>query len=216
MPSLRLLIADDHEIFRSGLRMLLELQPGWHVVAEAANGREAVAKAAETYPLVALLDIGMPFLNGLEAARRIVARHPRTKILMLTVHDSDAMIHKLLAVGATGYVFKTDAARDVVAAVEAVQDGKTFFTGKVAEIVLNGFMNRTRTYRVLSDNRLTPRQVEITQLLAEGRSTKEVAGMLGVSVNTMESHRNNIMHRLNCHSFAELVRYALRNKIIEA
>jgi len=216
MASLRLLIADDHEIFRAGLLMLLELQPGWRVVAEAANGREAVAKGAETSPDVAILDIGMPVLNGLEAARRIIDKRPRTKILMLTVHDSDAMIHKLLAVGARGYVFKTDAARDVVTAVEAVHDGKTFFTGKVAEIVLNGFMDRGRTCRVSSDNRLTTRQLEITQLLAEGRSTKEVAGLLGVSVNTMETHRNNIMHRLNCHSPAELVRYALRNQLIEA
>src|SRR6266851_2309128 len=121
MGSLRLLIADDHEIFRAGLRWLLELQPGWQVVAEASNGREAVTKAAETRPDVALMDIGMPVLNGLDAAHEIVQNGARTKIVMLTVYDSDAMIHKVLACGARGYVFKTDAARDLVNAVKAVQ-----------------------------------------------------------------------------------------------
>jgi DNA-binding NarL/FixJ family response regulator len=214
-----LLIADDHEIFRTGLRSLLEAQPGWQVVAEAANGREAVEKAEETCPDVALLDIGMPVLNGLEAALQIVHAGPRTKILMLTVHDSDAMIRKVLAVGARGYVFKTDAARDLVNAVKAVQGDGTFFTGNVAEMVLNGYVNDGKQTRVRGESpggRLTLRQREITQLLAEGHSTKEVATLLGVSVKTAETHRANIMRRLACHSIAELVRYALRNQIIEA
>jgi DNA-binding NarL/FixJ family response regulator len=215
--SLRLLIADDHEIFRAGLRGLLEIQPGWNVVAEAANGREAVAKSSETYPDVALLDIGMPVLNGLEAARHIIHRCPRTKILMLTVHDSDAMIRLVLGVGARGYVFKTDAARDLVDAVTAIQSDGTFFTGKVAEIVLNGFMNeRTQTDSGISPaNRLTLRQREVVQLIAEGRNTKEVATLLNISVKTAETHRSNLMRRLSCHSVAEVVRYALRNRIIE-
>jgi DNA-binding NarL/FixJ family response regulator len=218
MGSLRLLIADDHEIFRAGLRWLLEAQPGWQVVAEAANGREAVAKTTETRPDVALLDIGMPVLNGLEAANEIVQSGSRTKVLMLTVHDSDAMINKVVAVGARGYLFKVDAARDVVKAVDAVQSNKTFFTAKVADIVLNGFLsgaNQTRSGESPA-SRLTVRQREITQLLAEGRSTKEVARLLNLSVKTAETHRSNIMRRLNCHSAAELVRYALRNQIIEA
>jgi DNA-binding NarL/FixJ family response regulator len=216
--SLRLLIADDHEIFRAGLRGLLEVQPGWQVVAEATNGREAVAKAAETRPDVALLDIGMPVLNGLEAAHEILESGTRTKVLMLTVHDSDAMIHKVVAAGARGYVFKTDAARDVVKAVDAVHNNKTFFTAKVAEVVLNTFMNGgPQTADGESPaSRLTVRQREITQLLAEGRSTKEVATLLDLSVKTAETHRANIMRRLSCHSAAELVRYALRNQIIEA
>ena len=218
MGTLRLLIADDHEIFRAGLRWLLELQPGWQVVAEAANGREAVTKVAETRPDVALLDIGMPVLNGLDAAHEIVHSGARTKIVMLTVYDSDAMIHKVLACGARGYVFKTDAARDLVNAVKAVQSDTTFFTAKVAEVVLNGFNNnRSRTHADESPaSRLTVRQREITQLLAEGRSTKEVATLLDLSVKTAETHRANIMRRLSCHSAAELVRYALRNQIIEA
>jgi DNA-binding NarL/FixJ family response regulator len=216
MGSLRLLIADDHEIFRAGLRWLLEVQPGWQVVAEACNGREAVTKAAETRPDVALLDIGMPVLNGLDAAHEIVHSGARTKIVMLTVYDSDAMIHKVLACGARGYVFKTDAARDLVNAVKAVQSDTTFFTAKVAEVVLNGFNNRSRTPAESPVSRLTVRQREITQLLAEGRSTKEVATLLDLSVKTAETHRANIMRRLSCHSAAELVRYALRNQIIEA
>ena len=218
MGSLRLLIADDHEIFRAGLRWLLEVQPGWQVVAEAADGREAVAKAAETLPDVALLDIGMPVLNGLEAALQIVQSRPRTKIVILTVHNSDAMIHKVVAAGARGYVLKTDAARDLVTAVNAVQGDNTFFTSRVAEVVLNNFMSdATRTLAGESPaSRLTVRQREIAQLLAEGRSTKEVATLLDVSIKTAETHRTNIMRRLSCHSAAELVRYALRNQIIEA
>src|SRR6266403_4932044 len=136
MATLRLLLADDHHVVRAGLRCLLEGQPGWEVVAEASDGREAVAKAIETRPDVALLDIGMPDLNGLEAAHQIVQSLPRTKIVMLTVHDSEAMIHKVLAAGARGYLFKTDVARDLVAAITAVHADDTFFTAKVSEIIL--------------------------------------------------------------------------------
>ena len=218
MGSLRLLIADDHEIFRAGLRALLEAQPGWRVVAEAGDGRDAVKKAAETRPDVALLDIAMPFLNGLEAAQEIAQSCPRTKIVMLTVHDSDAMINEVLAVGARGYLFKSDAASDLVTAVNAVQGEGTFFTAKVADIVLTSFINNGARPAALASprSRLTARQREIAQLLAEGRTTKEVASMLNLSVKTAETHRANLMRRLNCHSAADLVRYALRNQIIEA
>jgi len=218
MGSVRLLIADDHEIFRAGLRALLEVQPGWRVVAEAADGRDAVKKAAETRPDVALLDIAMPFLNGLEAAQEIAQTSPRTKIVMLTVHDSDAMINEVLAAGARGYLFKSDAASDLVTAVNAVQGDGTFFTAKVADIVLTSFINSGARPAALASprSRLTARQREIAQLLAEGRTTKEVASMLNLSVKTAETHRANLMRRLNCHSAADLVRYALRNQIIEA
>lgn len=216
--SLRLLVADDHQIVRAGVRSLLEAEPGWQVVAEAADGREAVAKTAELRPDVVLLDIGMPVLNGLEAAWQIVESGSRAKILMLTVHDSDAMIRKVLAVGIRGYVFKTDAATDLVNAVKDVQNGNTFFTSRVAAVVLDGFIHyraRPPEGSVLP-GRLTLRQREVTQLLAEGHSTKEVATLLQVSVKTAETHRANVMRRLDCHSVAELVRYALRNQIIEA
>lgn len=197
---------------------MLEAEPGWQVVAEAADGREAVAKTAELRPDVVLLDIGMPVLNGLEAAWQIVESGSRAKILMLTVHDSDAMIRKVLAVGIRGYVFKTDAATDLVNAVKDVQNGNTFFTSRVAAVVLDGFIHyraRPPEGSVLP-GRLTLRQREVTQLLAEGHSTKEVATLLQVSVKTAETHRANVMRRLDCHSVAELVRYALRNQIIEA
>lgn len=218
LSSLRLLIADDHEIVRAGLRSLLETQAGWQVVAEAADGREAVSKTVELRPDVVLMDIGMPGLNGLEAACQIVQSGSRAKILMLTVHDSDAMIRRVLSVGVRGYVLKTDAARDLVNAVKDLQDGNTFFTSKVSEVVLDGFKNSRTGARESGSpaGRLTLRQREVTQLLAEGRSTKEVATVLAVSVKTAETHRANIMRRLGCHSAAELVRYALRNQIIEA
>ena len=164
-------------------------------------------------PDVALLDIGIPLLNGLEAARQIVQNSARTKILMLTVHDSEAMINKVLTAGVRGYLFKTDAARDLVSAVKALQSDNTFFTTKVAEVVLTSFAARPHVGESLG-GRLTHRQSEIIQLLAE--STKEVATLLNISVKTAETPRANLMRRLNCHSVAEVVRYALRNQIIEA
>jgi DNA-binding NarL/FixJ family response regulator len=216
MPPTRLLIADDHELIRKGLRHLLEEQAGWKVVAEARDGREAIAKAKETKPDVALLDIAMPLLNGLEAARQIDPTH--TKILILTMHDSDTMIRQVLDAGARGYLLKTDADRDLVAAVEAVRNNKTFFTAKVAQIILDGYLRKPESSKEEApvDSRLTPRQREILQLLAEGKSSKEVAVVLDMSVKTAETHRANIMRRLNCHSVTDLVRYAVRNEIIQA
>ena len=212
MESLRLLVADDHEIVRKGVRSLLEAQPGWQVLAEASNGREAVEKAKRLKPDVAVLDIGMPSLNGLEAARQILKNDPLIKIVILTMHDSDNLIREVLKVGARGYVSKTDAIRDLVTAINAVRSGVTFFTAKVAEVVLEGYLDKTGA----ADSRLTPRQREIIQLLAEGQSSKEIAVALGLSVKTAETHRAKIMKRLNCHSASEIVRYAVRNNIIEA
>jgi DNA-binding NarL/FixJ family response regulator len=212
MESLRLLVADDHEIVRKGVRSLLEAQPGWQVLAEACNGREAVEKAKRLKPDVAVLDIGMPSLNGLEAARQILKNDPLIKIVILTMHDSDNLIREVLKVGARGYVSKTDAIRDLVTAINAVRSGVTFFTAKVAEVVLEGYLDKTGA----ADSRLTPRQREIIQLLAEGQSSKEIAVALGLSVKTAETHRANIMRRLNYHSVSEIVRYAVRNNIIEA
>jgi len=218
MESLRLLVADDHEIVRRGLRSLIEAQPGWQVVGEASDGREAVEKAKQMKPDVTVLDIGMPALNGLEATRQMLKNDSRAKVLILTMHESDPLIRDILDAGARGYVLKTDASRDLVTAVNAVGSNKTFFTAKVAQMVLDGYLDKKpsgeRDGRN-SPSRLTPRQREIIQLLAEGKSSKEVAVALGLSVKTAETHRANIMRRLDCHSVSELVRYAVRNNIIE-
>ena len=218
MDALRLLVADDHEIVRKGLRSLLEAQPGWQVTAEASDGREAVEKAKAIKPDVTVLDISMPSLNGLEAARQMIKNDARAKILILTMHESDPLIREVLDAGARGYVLKSDASRDLVTAVNAVRSNKTFFTAKVAQIVLEGYLDKKpkKQERDLAHSRLTPRQREIVQLLAEGKSSKEVAVALGLSVKTAETHRANIMKRLDCHSVSELVRYAVRNNIIEA
>jgi DNA-binding NarL/FixJ family response regulator len=218
MEALRLLVADDHEIVRTGLRSLLEAQPGWQVTAEASDGREAVEKAKEVKPDVAVLDISMPSLNGLEAARQMLKNDARAKIVIFTALESDALIREVLDVGARGYVLKTDASRDLVSAVNAVRSNKTFFTAKVAQIVLDGYLDKKPRKQDANapKSRLTPRQREIVQLLAEGKSSKEVAVALGLSVKTAETHRANIMRRLDCHSVSELVRYAVRNNIIDA
>lgn len=218
MESLRLLVADDHEIVRKGLRSLIEAQPGWQVVGEASDGREAVEKAKQMKPDVTVLDIGMPALNGLEATRQMLKNDSRAKVLILTMHESDPLIRDILDAGARGYVLKTDASRDLVTAVNAVGSNKTFFTAKVAQMVLDGYLDKKPIEDRDGQNsasRLTPRQREIVQLLAEGKSSKEVASALGLSVKTAETHRANIMRRLDCHSVSELVRYAVRNNIIE-
>lgn len=214
----RLLLADDHEIVRRGLRALLEAEPGWEVVAEAADGRDAIEKARETKPDVAILDISMPLLNGLEATRQIMSSVSQTKVLILTVHDSDPLIQQVLETGARGYLLKTDAAGDLVAAVDALRRNKTFFTPKVAQMVLEGYLHKDLNNATpgVGAYRLTGRQREIVQLLAEGKSSKEVASTLGLSVKTAETHRANIMRRLDCHSVTALVRYAIRNQIIDA
>ncbi len=212
MDSVKLLVADDHEIIRNGVRSLLEAQPGWQVMAEASNGREAVEKANRLKPDVAVLDIGMPSLNGLEAARQILRNDPHIKIVILTMHESENLIREVLRVGARGYVSKADAIRDLVTAIKAVRRGLTFFTAKVDEVVLESYLGNTGA----TCSRLTPRQREIIQLLAEGQTSKEIAVTLGLSVKTAETHRTNIMRRLNCHSISEIVRYAVRNNIIEA
>ena len=214
MECLKLLVADDHEIVRNGVRSLLEAQPGWQVMAEASNGREAVEKAKRLRPDVAVVDIGMPVLNGLEAARQMMKNDPHIKIVILTMHESENLIREVLKVGARGYVSKTDAIRDLVTAINAVRSGVTFFTAKVAEVVLEGYLDKDKSGA--TNSRLTPRQREIIQLLAEGQSSKEIAVALGLSIKTAETHRANIMKRLNCHSASEIVRYAVRTHIIEA
>ena len=214
MPSLRILIADDHEVFRRGVRGVLEEQPGWQVVGEAGNGRRAVEMARELQPDVVVLDISMPELNGLDATRQILQVSPASEILILTLHDSEQLAEEVLKAGVRAYILKSDAAQDLVAAVSALQRHTPLFTSKIAGMVLEGFLHSTKSSRsaqIAVD--LTAREREIVQLLAEGKSNKEVATTLGISVKTAETHRANVMHKLGLHSTAELVRYALRNRI---
>jgi len=212
----RILIADDHEVVRKGLVALLQQQPDWQVCGEAGDGREAVDKAQQLKPDVVILDIGMPSLNGLEATRQILKTNPHARILILTLHDSDQVVRDVLNAGAKGSLLKSDAARDLVAAVEALRRDKTYFTSKVASMVLEGYLKGSTgpAPAPVSRNRLTPREREIVQLLAEGKSTKEVAVALGLSVKTAETHRSNIMRKLQLHSVSDLVLYAVRNNIV--
>jgi len=183
---------------------------------EAADGREATEKVRELKPDVIILDIGMPGLNGLEATRQIMKEDPRARVLILTLHDSDQVVREVLNAGARGFLLKSDAARDLVVAVEAVRRDKTYFTSKVAAMVLEGYL-KGGTQAVAASvgrDRLTPREREVVQLLAEGRSTKEVASALGLSVKTAETHRSNIMRKLQLHSVSDLVLYAVRNNIV--
>lgn len=217
---LRILIADDHEVARRGVRALLESHAGWEVCAEAGDGRDAVEQAVTTKPDVVLLDIGMPNLNGLEAARQISAALPDAGILILTMHDTDNMVREVLRAGARGFLLKSDAGRDLIAAVEAVGLQRTFFTPRVSQMVLNGFLDRERKDDSpapveFSGDLLTSREREVIQLLAEGRTSKEVAVTLNLSVKTAETHRTNLMRKLNLHSVADLTRYAVRNGIVQ-
>jgi len=215
MP-LRILVADDHEVVRRGLCSLLRGQPEWEVCGEASDGREAVEKASQLKPEIVILDIGMPNLNGLEATRQIMKANPQTKVLILTLHDSEQLVRDILDAGARAFLLKSDAARDLIAAVEALRKGKIYFTPKVGALVLEGYLQRDKaTPEPQPRHRLTTREREIVQLLAEGKSSKEVAVALGVSVKTAETHRANIMRKLELHSVSSLVLYAVQNNIVQ-
>ncbi len=214
MKPVRILVADDHEVVRQGVRAVLEGQTGWSVCGEARSGREAVAKATDLRPDVVVLDITMPELNGLEAARQI-RRAVSAKVLILTVHESDQVLTDVLDAGAHGYVLKSDAGRTLVEAIGAVLGGQTFCTERVHGVA----GRRTGTRRAEADRRapgrLTPRQREVVQLLTEGKSNKEIGVVLGITTKTAETHRAHILAKLHLHSMSELVRYAIRNRIIE-
>jgi DNA-binding NarL/FixJ family response regulator len=213
---LKILVADDHDIIRRGLKQLLTSRPGWEICAEAKTGREAVALAEQFKPDIVVMDISMPDLNGLEASQRIHKAFPKTGIVILTLHFSDQLVRDIVAAGARAYIMKSDADRDLVSAVEALANRRTFFTARAADMLLNGFSSQgTAEPQAIKKDRLTPREREIVQLLAEGKSSKEVAVALGISVKTAETHRANIMRKLELHSVSELVRYAVKNQIIE-
>lgn len=210
----RILLADDHSIVRRGLRQLLEEQQGWEIVGEAANGRQAVEMAKKLMPHVAIFDLQMSELNGLEATRQLRHALPSTEVLIYTMHDSEQLIREVLATGARGYLLKSDAPRHIVDAVEALAQHKPFFNWKVSETMLDGFLRGEARLceRSISDP-LTGREREIVQLLAEGRSNKQISLYLDISVKTVETHRATIMKKLHAHSIVDIVRYAVRNKL---
>ena len=214
--SISILIADDHDVVRRGLKSLLQSRPGWEVCAEASDGREAVELAKQFTPQVVVLDVTMPGLGGLEATRQILAALPRTEILILTMHESEELVAEVLEAGARGFVLKTDSGRDLLRAVEAVSEHNTFFTTKIAEMVLHGYLERKRqpAEKRSQPGSLTAREREVIHLLAEGKSNKQVATALGIATKTAEAHRINIMRKLNLHSIAEVVRYAVRNRLL--
>jgi DNA-binding NarL/FixJ family response regulator len=216
METVSILIADDHAVVRRGLRALVETHPKWKVVSEASNGREAVAMAAKVRPNVAILDISMPELNGLDAASQILKASPHTRILMLTMHAAEELIEKTLGAGASGYILKSDAEKDLITAVEALMHRKTFFTHAASEVVLSHLRERSgKRVASMEGSRLSSREREIVQLLAEGKSNKQVAALLHISTRTVENHRAKVMEKLTLRSFSELVRYAVRNKLAE-
>ena len=215
MSVLRILIADDHAVVRTGLRTMVESHAGWEVCAEASDGREAIEKASKLKPDVAVLDIGMPLLNGVDVTRRIRTLSPETEILILTMHESDDLVQQVVEAGARGYILKDDADRILIAAIDALRQHKPYFSTRVSSVVKpEDFGADSGNTSRASRSRLTPREREILQLLAEGKTNKDVASLLGISVNTAEAHRANIMLKLDLHTVAELVLYAIRNNII--
>lgn len=212
---LRLMLGDDHTLVRHGLRKILEERPDWEIVGEADDGRSAVKKALALQPDVAILDIGMPLLNGIDATRQIVNKSPGTKVLILSMHSDETYVTRALNAGATGYLLKDSAGKDLIKAVTAVSQGEAFFSPAVSRLMLDDYMRRaaagglTDRYDTLSD-----REREIFQLVAEGRSNKEVAELLGISPATVETHRARILQKLDIHNTAELVLYAVRRGVI--
>jgi len=212
---LRILVADDHELVRRGTRGLLQAQRGWTVVGEAVNGREAVEKARKLKPDLAIIDIGMPELDGLQATRQIREAAPDTRIVVLTMHESDQMVRRVMEAGARAYVLKSDLAANLVRAVRRVSSGELFLTPKVSEIVLQGFVKAGKEARRTESSKAwpTPRELEVIRLLAEGNANKEIAVELGITVRTVETHRAKIMLKLGLHSITELIHWAIRNEI---
>jgi len=208
----RILIADDHEIARSGLRLILEAHAGWEVVAEAADGKAAIIKARETQPDIAILDYSMPLVNGAEATRQIRKRNPQIEVLIFTMHDSETLVGEVLDAGARAYLLKSDAKEHLISAIEALAVHKPFFSGQVSQKLLETYLlaQKGRLGAVLS-----PRERIVVQLIAEGHTNKEISAILNLSIKTIESHRAAAMRKLNITSTAGIVRYAIRNKLIE-
>jgi len=214
--SLRILVADDHDLMRRGIKTIIESRKGWEICGEALTGTQAVAKALELKPDVAILDISMPELNGIEAAKKILKASDKTEILMLSMHYSDQIIRAVMDAGIRGYVVKSDSDRDLSTALENLASHKPFYSNRVSDVAVNPQRRNGAGAAKKSASRVTSRENEIIQRLSEGKSSKEVAVLLDISVKTVETHRANIMRKLELHTLSELVRYAIRNQIIEA
>lgn len=211
----RILVADDHTIVRKGLKLLLENQPGFQVVADAADGREAVALAEQHLPDVVVLDVAMPILNGIEAARRISAKNPQVAVVFLSMHSDEGYLLKALKAGARAYLLKDSAETDLISAVRAVSEGKAFFSPAISKMLVEDYIRQMQDKSVEdSYELLTAREREVLQLLAEGKSNKEAATILDLSLYTVETHRSNIFQKLGLHSTAELMLYAIRKGVI--
>jgi DNA-binding NarL/FixJ family response regulator len=215
MTTFRILVADDHPIFRLGLCSLLGSHEGWEVCGQVADGRDAVQKCGQLRPDLVILDICMPKLNGVDAARQILKDNPAQRILILTDVNSEDVVRDCLEAGVRGWVFKSDGTDDLTIAVEALERHKSAFSSRVSDLIMDGFLQRHRAGpEAPKVSRLSPREREVVQLLGEGKTTKEVATLLNVSVKTAETHRSNLMHKLKLHSIADLVLYAVRNEIV--
>ena len=214
MPKVRILLGDDHTLVRQGFRKILEQQPDWEIVAEASDGRMAVKYALELRPDVAVLDIGMPLMNGIEATRQIV-RRTDVRVLILSMHSTEAYVVEALKAGAKGYLLKDSADVDLLRAIAAVSTGKSFFSPPVARVMLDDYV-RHLAEKGIADryDTLSEREREVFQLIAEGRSNKEIADLLSLSLTTIETHRAHILQKLDVHNTAELVLYAVRRGII--
>jgi two-component system, NarL family, response regulator NreC len=212
---IRILLADDHNVMRAGLKLLLESHPGFKVVSEASDGNQAVANAAAVKPDVAVLDIAMPNLNGIEAAQRISAQLPQTSIIILSMHSDEGYVLRALKSGARGYLLKDSAESDLIHAITAVSEGKAFFSPEISKVLADDYV-REINMRGADDryDLLTSRERELLQLLVEGKSNKDIAGLLNLSLYTVETHRKNLQNKLNLHSFPELILYAVRKGII--
>ena len=206
----RILIADDHDVVRSGVRSILEAQPGWEVVGEAENGKEAVDRALATRPDIVVLDYALPVMNGIEATRQIRARVPGAEVLIFTMHDTATLVREVLEAGAKGFLLKSDARKFLIAAVESLAAHKPFFTGKVSEALLETYLAKGTAASVL-----TSREKSVVQLIAEGQTNKRIAAVLSISLKTVETHRASALRKLNVDTTAALIRYAIRNKLVE-
>jgi DNA-binding NarL/FixJ family response regulator len=215
MP-LQILIVDDHAVVRRGVRSLLESQADWEIAGEATTGREAVELAKQLQPDIVVMDLSLPELSGLDATRHILKESPRSEIVVLTMHHSEELAREALQAGARGYVLKSDADQSLISAIESLRQHKPFLTSTVTEFVLDDYKRRAETDEpAATHGTVTAREREIIQSLAEGRSNKEAASLLGISVKTIEAHRANIMRKLRLRSVSDLVRYAIRNKIVQ-